>query len=419
MQPGLSEAAPSPPADPFPMREFEFVGLMAMLMALQALAIDVMLPALGAISYDLGVDDPNDRQYVVGIFLLFSGLASIFPGAVADRFGRRPVILACLGFYFVLCLSCALVTDFTVLLILRAVMGAITSGLMVLPMTVIRDRFSGDRMARMQSLVAVMFMAIPMLAPIIGQGILIVAGWRWIFALQGILAVVVAIWAWLRLPETLDAANRQTIRPRTVLTNMKLALTLRSTLGYIVGVALIQMAIFGFINSAQQLVAEALGAGEYFPLVFAGMAFCMAAANFGNSRIVERFGARPVSHAALVAFIAVSGVHLLIAATGNETLWIFAPLFAVNMACIAFISANFQSITLEPFGRIAGAAASAMTFVRMVVGSFLGILVGQAFDGTAVPLTASFFVGGLIALGLVAYSEKGELFTRRNAPGSR
>ena len=114
-----------------------------------------------------------------------------------------------------------------------------------------------------------------------------------------------------------------------------------------------------------------------------------------------------------------SGVHLLIAATGNETLWIFAPLFAVNMACIAFISANFQSITLEPFGRIAGAAASAMTFVRMVVGSFLGILVGQAFDGTAVPLTASFFVGGLIALGLVAYSEKGELFTRRNAPGSR
>lgn len=398
------------------MGQGEFIALMAMLMALQALAIDVMLPALGVIARDLGLSDPNDRQLLIGVFLICSGLASLIPGSLSDRFGRKPVILVCLAAYFTVSLASALVTDFTVLLILRGVLGVFTSGLMVMPAAVLRDRFEGDRMASMQSLIAMVFMVVPMLAPLLGQGIMLVAGWRWIFGVMAGLALAFGIWTWLRLPETLHAEHRQSIRPMTILSNMRAAVTRRDALGYFLGAALVQSALLGYINSAQQLVAEALGAGQAFPAIFGVMALIMACTNFVNSRIVERFGARRVSQSALIGLIIVSGVHLALAMSGRETLWQFVPLMTVGMCFISFIGANFQAIALQPFARIAGAAASALAFIRLVAGASLGLLIGQAFDGTARPLTGAMLAAGVFALLLVLYSEKGRLFRRLHYP---
>ncbi|MEW9854454.1 multidrug effflux MFS transporter [Novosphingobium sp. M1R2S20] len=400
---------------PRPFGEVEFVCLMAAIQALQALAIDVMLPALGNISQDLGVTDPNERQLVIGIFLIFSGLGSLFPGALGDRFGRRPVVLTCLGVYVALSLASALVTDFTALLILRAVLGFFTSGMMVMPMAIIRDRFSGDRMARVQSLVAMTFMVVPMLAPTVGQAVLLVADWRWIFGVMAGLAAGVAFWTFMRLPETLHDDHRQTIMPRTILINMVAAVRCRSALGYFLGASFVQGALFGYINSSQQLIAEHFGAGVLFPFVFGGMALVMSGTNFVNSRIVERFGARRVSHTATIAYVIVAGVHLVWAMAG-ESLWVFVPLMTISMCLMSFIGSNYQSIALQPFARTAGAAASVMAFVRLLLGATLGTLIGQAYDGTARPLLAAMTLAGLIALALVLYSERGVLFRRLNAP---
>lgn len=409
--------APAPSVTRFAMGEREFVALMALLQALQALAIDVMLPALGTMARELGVMGANERQLVIGVFLVGSGVGSLIPGTLADRFGRRPVVLACLGAYFVLSLACALITDFTVLLVLRFVLGLFTSGLLVLPMAIIRDRFSGDRMARTQSLIAMVFMVVPMLAPLLGQGMLAIAGWRWIFGVMALLSGALAFWTWSRLPETLQPDYRQPIRPAAIARNMMAALACREAVGYILGMALIQGALLGYINSAQQLVAESLGAGSAFPMVFGGMALVMASTNFVNSRIVERFGARRVSQAAVLGYIAMAGLHFAIASTGRETLWHFVPIMTVSMCLMSFIGANFQSIALQPFARIAGAAASVMAFVRMLAGSLLGLLIGQAFDGTAAPLTAAMTMAGLGALGCVLFSERGRLFRRLHYPG--
>jgi MFS transporter, DHA1 family, multidrug resistance protein len=411
----MQPAAPSGPAAQ--IGEREFIVMMASLMSLQALGIDAMLPALGHIAGDLGARDPNDRQLVVGVFLIAAGFGSLLPGALADRFGRRRVLMASLAAYIVFGLACALVTDFTMLLVARAVQAVGSAGLSVLPGAIIRDRYAGDRMARMMSTIFTVFMVVPMLAPSFGQAVMALAGWRWIFGGMAVLAAGAGIWVQLRLPETLNPEHRQSIAAGAIAGNMWAAASNRAAMGYVLGSTLLMGGMFGYINSAQQLVAEHFGAGDMFPLVFAGMAACMALANFSNSRIVEKFGARRVSHAALLAFIAVSAVQVWQALQGGETLWQFVPLMTANMCLMGFIGANFGSISLQPFARTAGAAASSQAFIRMVAGSVLGALVGQAFDGTALPLTLALLGFGVLALVLVLYSEGGRLFRRLIPPG--
>lgn len=410
---------PPPPAETAfaALSERRLVLMMAALMSLQALGIDSMLPALGMIAGDLGAGG-NQRQLVIGAYLLGSGFGALAPGVLADRFGRRPVLMGAIAIYIAFSLACALVTDFALLVALRFGQAFLSAGLSVLPPAIIRDRVGGDRMARMMSLIMVVFMVVPVLAPFLGQGVLLVAGWRWIFVMMAGLALIVgwAIWRWL--PESLHAEDRQPIALAPIAHNLKAAFLRRDAIGYVIGSSLVFGALFGFLNSAQQLVSETFGAGPYLPLIFGAAAACMALSNFFNSRIVERFGARRVSHAALLAFIAVSVVQVIAANSGEEKLWQFLPLMATNMALLGFVGANFSSIAMQPFQHIAGSASSAQSFLRMVTSAVVGGAIGQAFDGTARPLAAALLICGLASLSLVLFSENGRLFRRLHPRGT-
>ena len=293
---------PSSLAGRAPIGERELIWMMALLMALNAFGIDAILPALDELATDLGASG-NSRQFVVGAYLLAAGLGTLVPGSIADRYGRRPVLFVALGFYIVLSVACALATSFEALVALRAVQGFSAAGIIALPPAIIRDRVGGDRMARMMSLIFVIFLLVPAIAPSVGQGVIEVFGdWRWIFAVMAGAGVAMTAWVHFRLPETLHAEDRQEIRLRPIVRNMTHAVTLRETIGYTLGSALVFGGLFGFINSSQQLIGEAFGAGDSFPLIFAICAGCMAISNWSNSRIVERYGARRVSHAALFVF---------------------------------------------------------------------------------------------------------------------
>lgn len=401
---------PSSLADRPPIGERELIWMMALLMALNAFGIDAILPALDELARDLAIPG-NSRQFVIGAYLLAAGLGTLVPGAIADRYGRRPVLFVALAAYIALSIACALAASFEALVALRAAQGFCAAGIVALPPAIIRDRVGGDRMARMMSLIFVIFLLVPAIAPSIGQGVIELFGdWRWIFAVMAGAGLAMTGWVYHRLPETLHAEDRQEIRLARIVRNMTSAVTLRETIGYTLGSALVFGGLFGFINSSQQLIGEAFGAGDAFPLIFAICAACMAASNWSNSRIVEKFGARRVSHAALFVFIAVAAAQLWFASQPDESLWTFVPLMAANMSLLGFIGANFGSIALQPFRHIAGAASSAQGFLRMTSGAALGAAIGYSYDGTARPLALALLVTAVLSLAFVLFSEKGELF---------
>lgn len=398
---------------------FEFVALMAAVMSLGALAIDGMLPALDEIAVTFGIDDANRRQLVVGVYLLAAGAGALVPGSFADRFGRRRVLFVSFAFYVAVSLLCAVAPNYETLLVLRAIQGVGVAGLGVVPSAVIRDRFEGDAMARLMSTIFIVFMVVPVLAPTFGQAILEFADWPWVFVGMAVLAALVWAWTWARLPETLAPEDRQPMDFGSVAHNLLATFRTREAVGYVLGSGLTFGAMFGYINSAQQLVGEHFGAGDDFPFIFGATASTLAVSSFVNSRIVERFGARRVSHAALVTFIAISAAQVWASLFHGESLELFVPLMAANLCLLGFMGANFGSIAMQPFEKSAGAASSAQSFVRMSLGAVMGIAIGQLYDDSARPLAFALLGCSLASLGLVLFSERGTLFQRVLPPGSR
>jgi DHA1 family bicyclomycin/chloramphenicol resistance-like MFS transporter len=396
----------------------ELVAMLAFSHALQALAIDAILPALPDLAGALAVTDPNRRQLVIGLFMIGLAVGSLLPGTLADRYGRRPVLLVAALGYALTNVACALVTSFPALLALRVLGGVVAGAFGVVSSAVVRDRFEGDRMASTQSLIFVVFMVVPMLAPSLGQGVLLVAGWRWIFGLTGALGLAMAGWIALRLPETLAPELRQPISARRIFGNSREVLMTRESIGYVLASALNQGVMWGYIQSCEQLLGEHFGAGQSFPLLFGGMALFMAASNFTNSRIVMRFGARRTGHAALLVYGIAAAAQFWLAYRGGQTLWQFVPLWTLAMVCGGFTGANFSSIALQPFARIAGAASSLQLFLRMMIASLLGAMIGQAYDNSARPLATAMLLCWAINLGLILFSERGCLFRRINPPGT-
>ena len=409
--------APQEPArSALPIGKPEFIALAGALMALNAMAIDIMLPGLQQIGAALGVADENSRQYVITAYVVGFGLAQLVYGPITDRFGRRAPLLAGLMIYVAAAFASAVAPGFAVLLGLRFLQGIGAAGTRVIAVSAIRDTFDGRQMAEVMSMVMMVFMIVPVVAPSLGQAAMLLGAWHTIFVLMAGMGLIVTVWSMLRLPETLPPERRRSLSFRSVTEGFRLVVTNRVALCYMLATTAVFGGLFGFINSAQQIYVDIYGLGTWFPLLFALGAGLMAMASFANARLVGRLGMRRLSHSALIGFILVSAAWLALSLIGPIPFPLFFVLFSLAMFQFGLLGSNFNTIALEPLGRVAGTAAAVLGFVTTLGGGLIGAAIGQAFNDTLTPLAAGYFVLGAVALGLVLIGERGRLFRSYNPP---
>jgi DHA1 family bicyclomycin/chloramphenicol resistance-like MFS transporter len=376
----------------------ETVAMLAALMALNSFAIDAMIPALPEIGQQLRVANANDTQLVVVAYFLGFGSTQLIWGPLADRFGRRPILGAGVTLYVAFALVCAVAGTFPLLIAARVFQGASAAVTRVLVVAMVRDLFEGEEMARVMSLTFMVFMVMPVLAPSIGQAILLVAPWRAIFVVLAVYGLLMLGWAMLRLPETLRDEHRRTLKWRDIAAATWSTLKEPQSRGYTLALTLASGCLVAYISSIQQIVAQAFDRPAAIGAVFAAIAAPMALASWTNSRVVGRFGLRRVGHSGIAGFAAVTVLHALVGWSGGETLALFVVLQALVMVCFAFCSANLSTLAMEHMGRIAGTASSVQGVVATIGGGLIGLAIGQAFDGTAQP-----FLWGMAACAGAAF----------------
>jgi DHA1 family bicyclomycin/chloramphenicol resistance-like MFS transporter len=383
------------PSPPHQLAFVEFVALTAAMMALTAVSIDIMLPALPQIGNAMGVASENDRQLIVILYMAGFAVGQVFFGPLSDHFGRKPMLMAGLAIYIVGTVAALGAEAFPTLIAARLVQGIGAASPRVIAIAVVRDLYGGRQMARVMSFAMMAFIVVPSLAPSIGQALIQIGNWHWTFYALLAMAVLIACWSSLRLPET----ARQALgveRPMPLGESIRTALLSPQTMAYGAAGGFMFGCRLAYVASAQQVFVEVFQTCDSFPIVFGAIASVMALASFVNARLVERLGMRRLSHGALAAFLAISLMLTAAAVAGMASLPVFAVLVAVAFFLFGLMSPNFNAIAMEPQGHNAGMASSVIGSLSTAIGALAGGVVARSFDGTVVPIAVGFAACSLI-----------------------
>lgn len=387
----------------------EFIALIAILISLVALSIDAMLPALPAIGADLGVAEANDTQLVVSLFFLGFGVGQLIYGPISDSLGRKRTILAGIGVFVLGSILSLSATSYETMLLGRVLQGLGTAAPRTVTIAVVRDRFAGREMARIMSFIMAVFILVPAIAPALGQAVLAVANWQAIFFCLLALAALSTVWMVIRLPETLARDQRVPLSLRRTGHALLETMRNRCTFGYTIASGFIFGAFVVYLSTAQQVFQEVFGVGDQFPMYFAILALAIGAASITNAKLVIRFGMRLLSFIAIFVLTGLSAVFVSIALAqgGDLPLWAFMAWGMIGFFFIGLLFGNLNALAMEPLGHIAGTAAAFVGCVSSLLSIVFGVIVGQMFDGTVVPLIGGFAVLGAVAAAIMLITNKG------------
>lgn len=383
----------------------EFICRMAVLMSLVALAIDAVLPALGQIGASFGVVDGNDNQLVISLFFLGMACGQMLYGPFSDSYGRKPALYLGISVFVVGSIVSLMAASFAAMLTGRVLQGFGICCCRVVAMAMIRDSLEGREMARVMSLIMVIFIIVPAIAPSLGQLILFVSDWRGIFALLVVAAAASLLWTYLRQPETLAPERRRRFTASVI--GAGVVETLRHPLSraYTLASGIIFGGFIGYLNSAQQILQLQYRLGDAFSLYFGVLAAAIGLSSFVNARLVMRFG---VERPSFLALLVLSGCSLVFALAAGwfpdaAGLWPFMAYLIIAFFCFGVLFGGFSTLAVQPLGHIAGVATSVISSLQTLVSTLVGGIIGWCYNGTILPLVWGFFFCGAVSLAIMVH----------------
>lgn len=385
---------------------FEFIALVALMMSVTAMSIDAILPAFDAVRADIAMDNPNRAQLMISMLFFGLALGQLVSGPLSDALGRKPVLFGGLTLFTLGITLCYFATDLHHLLAGRFIQGLGASGPYITAISVVRDKVAGRQMARIMSMVMIIFITIPAIAPSLGQGILWLADWRMIFVFYFFYAALIALWVHFRLEETLPKEKRIPFTTQGFANGFQAVISHKRTRGYTLAMGLMFGSFIGYLNSSQQIFQELYQTGTQFNLYFGGLALVLGASSLFNAKFVVKYGMHYISKRAILGIISSSILFLLLQQLTAPSLLMFVVYAAVIFFCFGLVFGNLNAIAMEPMGKVAGIASALIGATSSLVSMSLGTYIGQAYNHTVMPMTIGFAIVPCIALGIMFWSDK-------------
>lgn len=382
-----------------PTFELEFVALMASLMSIVALSIDALLPALPDIGDALGVVDANNNQKLVTMIFLGLGFGQLVFGPLSDSFGRKPIVYTGFTLFVIASIICVTTNDFNVMIIGRILQGVGLAAPRTLSIAIIRDSYSGDFMAKILSIVVMVFILVPVIAPSLGQFLLHYYNWESIFYINLLFGLIVMLWFWQRQEETLDDKNKIKFTPMLFVNGTKEFLKHKPAVAFTLVSGFITGSFMVYLSTAQQIFEHQYNLGDKFPYIFASLAIAVGLATFLNSRYVIKFGMWRIAYAGTIAYCTISLLYVVLFHSGvNPSIEILVTFFLLQFFSIGFLFGNLRSLAMQPLGHIAGIGAAINGFVSTVMAVPIANYIGGFVNESVLPLFIGFSVFGILSL---------------------
>lgn len=376
---------------------------MAGCMGLTALGIDATLPAFGAMRRDFGLADGSTTvTWVITAYFLGLALGQLFYGPLSDRVGRKPMFYVGLGLYAVAAAGSALAPSLAVLVLFRFIWGLGAAGPRSLALAMLRDRFTGDQMARTMSFVMAVFIMVPVLAPSMGAVVLRWWSWPSVFWMSVVVAGAMLLWA-RRLPETLPPERRRNAGAGELFVAATVVVRSRPTVAYGLAATCLFGSMAAYLSNSEVIIDEIYDRGSQFPLIFGALALTMGAATLLNARLVVGMGLRLLLRRVARVLVAATATFALVSLLtgGDPPLWAFCAMMALLLPLHTTALPNCNTAAMTPLGKVAGMGAALLGTVTTAGGAVLGSVVARLYNGSTTPLAVAMATFALVAATLI------------------
>lgn len=382
-----------------PTFKLEFVALMASLMAIVALSIDAILPALPDISASLGVHNSNDNQLLITMIFLGIGCGQLIFGPLSDSFGRKPIVYTGFIMFIIASIICVTTKSFEIMLIGRVLQGIGISSPRTMSISIVRDSYHGDFMAKILSIVVMVFILVPVIAPTVGQLMLNFYDWKAIFYINLVFGLLIMLWFWKRQEETLPKAKRIKFTSHLFWDGVKEFFKFKDAIGFTLISGFITGSFIVYLSTSQQIFEQQYHMADMFPYIFASLAISVGLATYLNSRLVIRFGARNIAFYATIAYTLISLIYVgLFFTSQNPSVAILIGFFAVQFFAVGLMFGNLRALAMEPLGHIAGIGAAINGFISTVMAVPIANFIGGFVSTSVLPLFIGFTIFGMLSV---------------------